>query len=381
MSAPHHAPASRGSRRRHALYALLSCAIGIIGALILLEIALRFLPVREPLETQPIDSANPYMHFKPNNDVVFSMGWNFEIVNKVHVNNYGFINDQDYDANATTPLLTVIGDSYIEAEHVPYPHTLQGRLAERIGERGRVYSFGASGSALSQYLAYAQLARDAFHADALAVLIIANDFDESLLEYKSDPGFHYLKSDGNGSHVLQLVPFTPSLIHQALRRSALARYVHGNGFVVSARRHIESFFGRQSPDFVGNTAAAADSVRLQKSQQAADQFLAMLPDYSGLTPDRIVLLVDGIRPDLYDAYKLKEAERSYFARMRTYFIAQAHKQGYKVADLQPRFIARYQRDGVRFEWDIDSHWNSSAHEVAADAVLDSGIPQRLFGLP
>lgn len=81
---------------------------------------MRFLPVREPLEAQIVDGANRYMHFKPNNDILYSMGWNFEIVNKVHVNNYVFVNDQNYDPNVGKPLLAVVGDSYVEALQVRY---------------------------------------------------------------------------------------------------------------------------------------------------------------------------------------------------------------------------------------------------------------------
>ena len=110
-------------------YALIALALGVSGTLLVFEIALRFLPVRGSLETQPVDAPHPILHFKPNNDVVFSLGWNFQIVNKMHVNNYGFVNDQDYDPRATSPLLAVIGDSYVEAVQVPYRETLHGRLA------------------------------------------------------------------------------------------------------------------------------------------------------------------------------------------------------------------------------------------------------------
>jgi hypothetical protein len=53
--------------------------------------------VHKPFQAQPVTRDNPYLHFKPNREVVFSMGWNFAVVNKVRINNYGFVNDQDYD--------------------------------------------------------------------------------------------------------------------------------------------------------------------------------------------------------------------------------------------------------------------------------------------
>jgi hypothetical protein len=361
------------------LYATLACAFGLVAALIFLEIAFRFLPVRESLQTQPVTRDEPYLHFKPNNRVMFSMGWNFSIVNKVRVNNYGFVNDQDYDPGATSPLMAVLGDSYVEAAHVAYPETLQGRLAAAVAGRGRVYSFASSGSALSQYLAYAQFARDRFRPAALTVVVIANDFDESLMEYSSDPGFHYLRQTPSGSYSLELVPFEPSLAHRLFRRSALVRYVHGNGFIDAARRRLRAAVSGEETRFVGNVAAEVDAARLKKSQDAIDYFLTTLPRYSGVPPDRIVLLVDGERPQLYDAQQLKAAQTSYFSQMRSYLVTHARPLGYNVVDLQPRFVARHARDGMRFEWPIDAHWNAAGHDEAAKAVIDTGILARVFG--
>ena len=307
------------------------------------------------------------------------MGWNFGVVNKVRINNYGFVNDQDYDPEAATPLMAVIGDSYVEAAHVPYAATLYGRLAAAVGLRGRVYSFASSGSALSQYLAYAQFARERFRPDAVTVVVIANDFDESLMEYSSDPGFHYLKRTASGAYTLELVPYQPSWLHRFLRSSALVRYVHGNGFVDVAWRHIRTALSGEAPRFVGNVAAEVDLPRLKKSQEAVDHFLQTLPRYSGVPSERIVLVVDGERPQLYDAQQLREVQTSYFAQMRSYLIAHAEPLGYKVVDMQPRFVARHARDGTRFEWPIDAHWNGSGHEEAAKAVAETGVLERVSG--
>jgi hypothetical protein len=349
-----------------------------VAALGALELAMRLLPVREPLEAQPVTASNPYLHFSPNRDVLFSAGWNFEIVNRVHVNNYGFVNDQDYDRHAGTPLLAVIGDSYVEATQVPYRQSMHGRLAAYTGSRARVYSFASSGSPLSQYLGYAQFARDEFRPQALVIAIIGNDFDESLVEYTSAPGFHYFRQTANGDFTLELVPFSPSMLHRALRKSALARHIHGNGRITAAKRRVDGLFGGSAPAYVGNVSAEVDASRLKKSQAAVDYFLDALPRRSGIAPDRIVFVVDGMRPHLYDPRTLEEAEASYFGLMREHFMKAADARGYLVADLQPRFLARHARDGIRFEWDIDSHWNAYGHEEAAAAVVATGIAQKLF---
>ena len=78
------------------------------------------------------------------------------MLNHRRVNNAGWVNDQDYEHQDVTPLLAIIGDSYIEAMMVPYEQTVYGRLANTLEGRLRVYSFGASGAPLSQYLIWAR---------------------------------------------------------------------------------------------------------------------------------------------------------------------------------------------------------------------------------
>ncbi len=100
----------------------------------------------------------------PDDEVVYSRDWNLSGVNRVRVNQQGFVNKYDYDADPPTPVLAVIGDSYVEAMMVPHEETLFGRLENdarsQYGDAFRVYSFAASGAQLSQYLVYARHAQD-----------------------------------------------------------------------------------------------------------------------------------------------------------------------------------------------------------------------------
>ena len=88
----------------------------------------------------PVNAANPILHFTPNRPFVNSLGWNMHNVVRGRVNNAGFVNDQDYVRDGP-PLIAVIGDSFIEAQMVAYPQTLQGRLAAALAAEFRVYSF------------------------------------------------------------------------------------------------------------------------------------------------------------------------------------------------------------------------------------------------
>ncbi len=168
-----------------------------------------------------------------------------------------------------------------------------------------------------------------------------------------------------------MVPFTPTLWGRALQQSALARYLAYN---LSLGSLCQRLFG--NANYVGNVAAQADTLRAQQSKEAVQHFLSVLPRYSGLPPERIAIVVDGMRPNLYDKAALEATQGSYFAVMRSFLLQVSKEMGYHVIDMQPRFIDRHIMDQARFEWPFDGHWNSKGHEEAALAVINSGFLKR-----
>ena len=376
-------------RARHALpFALAALALGFGGALLLLEIASRLLPVATGLFAQPVNAANPVFRFQPNRPYVWSVGWNFAIVNHGRSNGAGFVNDQEYERDAAGPLLAVVGDSYVEALMVPYEHTMHGRLARELAPRARVYSFAASGAPLSQYLVWMAHARERFSADALAVVVVGNDFDESLARYKVGPGFHHFVERSDGAFALERFDYAPGSLRRVVRHSALARYLVFNLHAEAAlRRLVDRFVAPAQadalPKFIGNTTADADEQRLVLSRRAIDAFLERVGQMTGLSPEQIVFLVDGLRPQLYAGEAAERAvAQSYFARMRDYFVERASAHGYEVVDLGPLFKEHYAEHGRRFEFETDFHWNALGHAVAASALADTRLLRRLLeGVP
>ncbi|MBL8202138.1 MAG: hypothetical protein JNK40_14310 [Chromatiales bacterium] len=370
----------KGRRRsRRFLLGALAAALGTLVPLLLVEVALHFLPVTEPAYAQPVNARMPYLHFLPDRDVTWSSGWRFSIVTRKHVNNYGFTSDVDFVRDRASPLLTVIGDSYVEAWQVPNALTMHGLLAERLAGRGRVYGIGFSGSPLSQYLAYAELAHRDFAPDAMAFVIIGNDFDESLRKYKQQPGYHYF-TEQDGELVLERIDYPGQSRAVALAsRSRLAmylRYTIGFDFrrVASRLRSLADAPTR----FVGNVAADASAERIADSKAAIAAFLDQLPERSGLPPQRILFVLDAIRPELYTPADGARAEASYFGQMRRHFLTQARAGGFEVIDLAPAFAAAHALDGTRFEFPTDNHWNARGHAVVAGEIARSAVWSRTF---
>lgn len=351
----------------------------VVTFLLLAEVILNVLPVRSAYMIQPVTFTERVPRFKPNRDISWSKLWNFSLTNRRHVNNFGFVDDQDYDPDSKEPLLTIIGDSYVESLMVPFDKSIQGRLASNVAPRTRVYSFALSGSQLPTYLVFAGFARDVFHHSAAVIVIISNDFDESWLEFGRQPNrrlpkYTYFTEDESGSVVMETIPYRPSTAKRILRRSALARYLLFNLEIGRVGERIMDLLrGEKSPVYVANTVAAASSKRLQASRRAVDEFLARLPQVAGLKSEKILFVVDGNRSQIYGDISNETAEASFFNRMRRYFIAVASARGYEVIDMHPLFREHFRQHGQRFEFPIDNHWNSLGHSVAAAAVHRSRV--------
>jgi hypothetical protein len=349
------------------LLSLASVAVCLLAA----EIVLRFLPVPTALRSMPVNAASPVLHFTPNRPFVNSIGWNFHTVVRGRVNNAGYVNDQDY-AREGPPLIAFIGDSFIEAQQVPYAETVQGRLAAALAGQFRVYSFAASGSPLSQYLIFAGHAVREYAARAVVINVVGNDFDESLLAYKNGPGFWLYAPDTAGILRLRLTEHEPGILVSIARHSALVRYLVIN---LHATDTVRSLFALRSanaaPNYAGNTDASTAPKRVKDSLDALDAFFRDVPERVGLPPERVLFTLDGFR------YATDLQPGSYFDLMRRAFMQKAAAHGYEVIDLDTRFIPRHARTAERFEFFDDNHWNGLGHGVAAEAVLDSKLLARL----
>jgi hypothetical protein len=357
---------------------------------LLSEITLRFLPVTKGIQGQTVTVDQPVFRFEPNSEYMYSVGPLLLGANSGKINNYGFVNDADYESQSSSPLLAIVGDSYIEAFMVPYANTLQGRLSQLTSNR--VYSFGTSGAPLSQYLKFSRFADEEFKPDCLIINVVGNDFDESLPEYKNSPGYHYFHSDVNGTlvnrlvshqkqtHLLGIIPRN-SFLASVLKESHLMQYLYKNAKVLGLVRRVrEKLTDEQNKNrYVGNTKSSYDDDRLRRSKLAVDAFFRDLPIDSGLSSDNVLFTVDGLRQSIYNPQIRIEAKASYFGVMREYFMNKAIDLGYEVLDLDPVFVGDYKSNKVRFEEDYDGHWNSYAHGIVSEEVTNTKLWQIFSG--
>ena len=351
---------------------LITVIASVAFTLLVIEGALRLFPVAWAPSVEPPSADNPIQRYAASQSFTWSLGWNFHDVVRGRSNAQGFLADYDYDRAATTPLVAVVGDSFIEALRVPFAETVTGRLQAALGTRGRGYAFAQSGSPLSQYVAYAAHACAVYHPQRLVVVVVGNDFDESVYAHRRRNGIFHLHPRPDGGFDYRLTPpLAPGLAERVLRRSALALYLMRNVGISDFISMIGINMAQAAEAgerYVGNTLAEADPARVAEGEAVIAWFLATLPGAACLSPGEIVLAVDAMRPQLYDDNALAAARSSYFGRMRAKLIADAAASGFRVIDMEvpmrADFVARHQP----FEFANDSHWNSRGHAVGADAV-------------
>ena len=325
--------------RRSWVLRLASALIGTTLLLTVLELTCRVLPVYETAPRVLPSRNDPIVRLRPNEKWIFSMGWEFFIVNEQRTNNAGWASHIEYSSEGDTPLLAVIGDSFVQGNHVPWSNTCHGRLSITLDGRARVYSFGYDGAPLSQYLGYAQYIRDTYRPDAVAIPIIENDFAESfarVIKPGREFSFFTFVERRNGDLVLAPPARRPEDDEDRDLFRRFANWLRRNS-------HLHQYY----LNHVGNrlswrTESTDDGPeRVALAHRATDAFLRMFPERSGLDADRVVFVVDAPRPMSYAKGWEHALGGTYHDLARLHFIERARAGGYEVIDMQPVFVDHY----------------------------------------
>lgn len=366
---------------------LASILFSCLFLFLLCEIGLRFFPYNSGMMASFVDDSQPVYRFLPDRDIQYSQDWDFKNGRIRHINKEGFLSDIEYDAKSSKPLLAVVGDSFVEAVHVDWDHSLHGYLHAASTPNTRVYAFGAAYAALAQYLSWAQYAHETYRPDMLVVNIVGNDFLQKL-QIGNTPitggfqGMTFFALGEDGELVLERTNRPKeSLLKSLLRKSAVVNYMYRNLNVTSIPKHlsslISSFTQQAQPSYVANTEAQVSAEDLDLSKREVDAFLKLLPQMSGLDADHIVITIDALRPDIYDPKKLAAVQDTFPAIMSKYLARKGSSLGFEVVALEPFFIKTHERTGEIFEFPFNGHWNASGHRVMAEAVLASQTYTRI----
>ncbi|MCR9136051.1 MAG: hypothetical protein NXI27_08655 [Alphaproteobacteria bacterium] len=367
----------------------LAILISVLATFVLMEAILRFLPYNSGMVAAPVNDAQPIYRFLADRDVRYSQDWDMKNSRIRHVNKDGFLSDIEYRSQNDSPLIALIGDSDVEAIQVDWEETAHGRLHRNLAPDIRVYAFGAAYAALAQYLSWAEYAKETYGPDMLVVNLVANDFLQKLPKPGSRytggfQGMHYFSQNDQGDLVVMRSDRPAESWRRRLaRKSALVAYAYRNAGVTSMpakiRANLNNIFNPpKEPVFIANTVAKVSQDDLTLSKRQVDAFLNRLAPMSGLEPSSIVIVIDGLRPELYDLSQIERTANTFPAIMAKYIRESASRLGYEVIDLQPLFMEEHQENGRRFEFSYNNHWNAHGHDVMSEAVMSSQTFDRIF---
>jgi hypothetical protein len=333
-------------------YLLLGFLIAVGGA----ELLLRGFPVSTGYDLGPVDAAHPIAHGEPGFRYTYSRDWNFRLQNSGSLNNYGFRASYDYHPDPRA--VTLVGNSFVQADALEPRDTIQERMAARLHRP--VFGLGVDGFSLADYLEASRWASATFDSRILLVLLTTGDLDHSCTQRS---GQHYLRFDEGRISVSLIDRETPSRLKRWLNRSRLFRYLFDN-LRVSANWAKGWKRDRDDSDAPRGRSAIAGCADA-RFEAAATQFL--LSSFRELETQRqarvIFLLAPGYRREQsLEPGEIRDVDR---------FADSAAQEHFEIVRLQPAFAEALDA-GTRLDFlPIDGHWNSSAHAIAARVAADA----------
>ena len=285
--------------------------------------------------------------------------WFFNNPQWRETNTLGFFSDFEYEDGFSGYI--VVGDSQVEAWQVPFSKTFHQVLGEKINEK--VYNIGLSGAPLSQYHAYVKEICRRYNPEKIIILIIANDFKESLKFHRIRDGwFHYDEEEA-----LAPTPYRINWIRKLANESALAQYLYFN---LRAGNIYNNIFRNYSPkDKTEQRSEQFLTDRdLKLDKKAINIFFKTFKDNCVLKRD-IIFVLDANRGTSDNLGQNIYTNGAYKDNLN-YFKIVAKNNDYPVIDLHQTFLDSYKINSKRFETQYDSHWTEHAHFLAAIEIYE-----------
>jgi hypothetical protein len=315
---------------------------GIIASFLSLELLMQLLPVKTDRQFAANNNINQPVIRGTVSSIIEPIDWKFSQTNRRRVNNYGFVDDGDYQPNSAP--VAVIGDSYIQSAMLPYQDTLQGKLSSKIENKVPVYSFGTPGYPLSGYLGTAEYTDRVFKPRAYIFLLTKGDLVESL---EPQDGTYFLQNP-NQKLIFKEAKF--SSVKRLANKSALYRYLYQ-----------QIYFNPQNilPQQL-NHHPSKNSKPTATYEQISRRLLDLFAEKTKVTPQNTIFIIDSDRQSIYDKSTPDRDELSTFKQIGI-------ERGYQVVDVKDIFNNSYQRTHKKLDFlPTDFHWNASAHQLVVE---------------
>jgi len=341
-----------------------------IGLLLCEFVVFRFIL---PASDAPYNAfANDLVRYAPNQSGVWRV--KNEIAAPYAINAQGWnsgVGDYVLQRTAGVPRIAVVGDSFVEALHVPNDRSIAERIAVELGRGGtrpEVYRFAVSGAPFSQYLHMIEREVLSYRPDWIVVVLVHNDFDESFQFVQGRYTSSFLKlrvKDGT----IEEVPPTPwtADFNEWLRHTATARFLYYRWRVrLESIRNLLLPAARAGDErYQANVEVEPVLRELPAIRLTTDYMLARLARLQQREGTRLLLAIDGVRAVIYSG------RTSDILALNRLTAELAARHGLAFVDLHDAFAADWAVNHRRFEHDADYHWNEYGHAVAARAVAQA----------
>lgn len=341
-----------------------------VGLLLCEFVVFRFIL---PASDAPYNAfANDLVRYAPNQSGVWRV--KNEIAAPYAINAQGWnsgVGDYVLQRTAGVPRIAVVGDSFVEALHVPNDRSIAERIAVELGRGGtrpEVYRFAVSGAPFSQYLHMIEREVLSYRPDWIVVVLVHNDFDESFQFVQGRYTSSFLKlrvKDGT----IEEVPPTPwtADFNEWLRHTATARFLYYRWRVrLESIRNLLLPAARAGDErYQANVEVEPVLRELPAIRLTTDYMLARLARLQQREGTRLLLAIDGVRAVIYSG------RMSDILALNRLTAELAARHGLAFVDLHDAFAADWAVNHRRFEHEADYHWNEYGHAVAARAVAQA----------
>ncbi len=347
----------------------------VLACLLFLEFVV-FGLILKPDDVLPNLSVNGVVRYMPNTRAVFRHPDGTQSL--VTINQQGWNSTKPAYSKAKTPgvlRVAVVGNSYVHGSFVDaaqgFPEVIERQL-NAAGVRAEVLRFGMDGAPLSQYLHMLRREVRAFNPDLVVVQLIHNDFDESYRFLKTRYASAFLKigvDDSGRPTEIASAEFTPGRA-DVLRELNTFRYLYyKTGAYLRLKSLVSNLWWGGDEDYAPEFVSSGVDIR-KIADHAKNWFFAryVLAEMQALSRQdgfKLAFAMDGVREaiyagkpiDSYEVHKLNVIARDLTTEL-----------GLPLLDLQDTFAAHYAREGRRFEFPFDWHWNALGNRLAGEAI-------------
>lgn len=299
---------------------------------------------------------------------VFSIGRFAEIQSKWRINNAGWNSPYDYAKEKGKPRIAIIGDSYIEAFQVDISKSYPALLQKTFGDSLDVYAFGKSGNPFSQYVHLSRYINKNYNPDVLVFNLVHNDFMESIQNFYPKKSYMMQLAIDKSGALTETVP-KPNLgapqyhaYKRWLRKSALFRYLIFNLKVAEIKMTSKPKKGKEKKKFEGNIDVDKAKARKEKVFIAIDYLMRKIKEEN--TNKRVIFLLDAPRRAIYD----NSLAQSNLLWIHGMMDSLSNKHRMELLDLSTVMAEDYQKKQLKFNSEIDHHWNEYGHAFVAQTL-------------